>query len=126
MSDAPVQEIDPAAFWADPYPDLARMRAAAPIAFVPQLGATLITRRDDIFRQEKRVEVFSSDQPEGLMTVLMGQNLMRKDGADHAAERKAIFPTVRPRRCATRGRRSSARAPPRCWTGSRRWGAATW
>lgn len=97
MSDAPVHEIDLAAFWDDPYPDLARMRDEAPIAFVPQLGATLITRRDDIFAQEKRVEVFSSDQPEGLMTVLMGQNLMRKDGAAHAAERRAIFPTVSPR-----------------------------
>jgi cytochrome P450 len=97
MSDAPIYEIDPNAFWADPYPDLKRMRAEAPIAHVPQLGATLITRRDDIFAQEKRVEVFSSDQPEGLMTVLMGQNMMRKDGADHAAERKAIFPTVSPK-----------------------------
>ncbi|MEY8843023.1 cytochrome P450, partial [Cribrihabitans sp. XS_ASV171] len=66
-------------------------------AYVPQLGATLLTRRDDIFAEEKRVEVFSSDQPQGLMTVLMGQNLMRKDGADHAAERRAIFPTVSPR-----------------------------
>lgn len=97
MSDAPVYEIDPKAFWADPYPDLKRMRAEAPIAFVPQLGATLITRRDDIFREEKRVEVFSSDQPEGLMTVLMGQNMMRKDGADHQAERRAVFPTVSPK-----------------------------
>ncbi|WP_127557600.1 cytochrome P450 [Nioella ostreopsis] len=97
MSDAPIYEIDPKAFWADPYPDLKRMRAAAPIAYVPQLNATLITRRDDIFAQEKRVEVFSSDQPEGLMTVLMGQNMMRKDGADHAAERKAVFPTVSPK-----------------------------
>ena len=97
MSDAPVFEIDPKAFWADPYPALKRMRAEAPIAYVPQLGATLITRRDDIFTQEKRTDVFSSDQPEGLMTVLMGQNMMRKDGADHAAERKAVFPTVSPR-----------------------------
>ncbi|WP_306044613.1 cytochrome P450 [Nioella sp. MMSF_3534] len=97
MSDAPVFEIDPPAFWADPYPTLKRMRAEAPIAYVPQLNAKLITRRDDIFTQEKRVEVFSSDQPEGLMTVLMGQNMMRKDGADHAAERKAVFPTVSPK-----------------------------
>ncbi len=97
MSDAPVFEIDPAAFHADPYPALARMRATAPICFVPQLGATLITRRDDVWRQEKRVEVFSSDQPEGLMTRLMGRNMMRKDGAEHAAERRAIFPALSPR-----------------------------
>ncbi|UWQ92030.1 cytochrome P450 [Rhodobacteraceae bacterium M382] len=97
MSDAPIFEIDVPCFWQDPYPDLARMRAEAPIAYVPQLGAILLTRRDDIFTNEKKVEVFSSDQPNGLMTVLMGQNMMRKDGAAHMAERKAIFPAVSPK-----------------------------
>ena len=97
MSDAPHFSIDPAAFHADPYPALARMRAEAPICFVPELGATLITRRADVWREEKRIDVFSSDQPEGLMTRLMGQNLMRKDGADHAAERRALFPALSPR-----------------------------
>jgi hypothetical protein len=97
MSDAPVFEIDPKAFWDDPYPALARMRAEAPIAYVPQLGATLLTKRDSIFENEKKIEIFSSDQPEGLMTVLMGQNMMRKDGAAHQAERRAIFPTVSPK-----------------------------
>lgn len=97
MSDAPVFDINPAAFAADPYPDLARMRADVPIAFVPQLGATLITRRDDIWTQEKRTEVFSSHQPQGLMTRLMGENMMRKDGAAHQAERRALFPALSPR-----------------------------
>jgi len=97
MSTAPVFDIDLPAFWADPYPTLKRMRAEAPIAYVPQLGATLITRRDAIFTNEKKVEVFSSDQPGGLMTVLMGQNMMRKDGEAHRIERNAIFPTVSPK-----------------------------
>jgi len=97
MSHAPVTDIDPAAFTADPYPALAQMRAHAPITYVPQLDATLFTRRDDIHRQEKRIETFSSDQPDGLMTVLMGQNMMRKDGDAHMAERKALFPTVSPK-----------------------------
>ncbi len=35
----PVYEIDPKAFWQDPYPDLARMRAMAPVVYVPQLDA---------------------------------------------------------------------------------------
>ena len=94
---APVFEIDPAAFWHDPYPTLRRMRDEAPVAFVPQLGAVLMTRRDDIFVNEKKTEIFSSDQPGGLMNVLMGQNMMRKDGEAHKAERAAIFPTVSPR-----------------------------
>lgn len=97
MSTAPVYEIDHEAFWRDPYPDLARMRARAPIAYVPQLGATLFTRRDAIFECEKNVEVFSSAQPGGLMTALMGENMMRKDGEGHAAERRQLFPSVSPR-----------------------------
>jgi hypothetical protein len=60
MSNAPRFDIDVKAFWADPYPDLAKMRKAVPIAFVPQLGSTIFTRRDDIFVSEKRIDVFSS------------------------------------------------------------------
>ena len=97
MSDAPTCDIDVAAFWADPYPDLARMRVETPICHVPQLGATLLTRHKTIFVNEKKTEIFSSYQPAGLMTTLMGENLMRKDGEAHQKERKAIFPAVSPR-----------------------------
>jgi hypothetical protein len=97
MSNAPHYNIDVGAFWADPYPDLARMRKQAPIAFVPQLGSTVFTRRNDIFAQEKRIDVFSSHQPGGLMNVLMGHNMMRKDGEAHMSERAQMFPSVSPR-----------------------------
>ncbi|CCD92489.1 putative Cytochrome P450 monooxygenase [Bradyrhizobium sp. ORS 375] len=97
MSTAPHFDVDPKTFWADPYPALARMRKEAPIAFVPQLGSTLLCRRDDIFVSEKQIDVFSSHQPQGLMNRLMGHNMMRKDGADHMAERQAIAPAVSPR-----------------------------
>ncbi len=97
MPAAPVFEIDVPSFWANPYPALARMRAEAPIAFVPQLGATLLTRRDDIFVCEKNIAVFSSHQPGGLMNVLMGHNLMRKDGEAHATERQIITASLNPR-----------------------------
>ena len=97
MSTAPRVDIDLPEFWQDPYPALARLRAEAPIAFVPQLGSTLFTRRDDIFTCEKIIDVFSSHQPAGLMNRLMGHNMMRKDGDAHLAERKAIFPAVSPK-----------------------------
>ncbi|MBV1926461.1 MAG: cytochrome P450 [Rhodobacteraceae bacterium] len=97
MNNAPVTDLDLESFSADPYPALARMRANAPITYVPQLGATLITRRDEIHLQEKRTDVFSSRQPDGLMTQLMGQNMMRKEGAQHLAERKILFPALSPR-----------------------------
>ncbi|MGB9365546.1 MAG: cytochrome P450 [Xanthobacteraceae bacterium] len=97
MSTAPHFSIDPQDFWRDPYPALAEMRRAAPICFVPQLGSTLLTRRDDIFVSEKRIDVFSSDQPAGLMVKLMGHNMMRKDGDAHMAERSIFFPAVSPK-----------------------------
>ena len=97
MGTAPIHHIDPQAFWVDPYPDLEILRRDAPVAFVPELNATLITRRNDIFDVEKKIAYFSSEQPEGLMTKLMGQNMMRKDGPPHLAERKATFPTFSPK-----------------------------
>ncbi|MCP3472743.1 cytochrome P450 [Bradyrhizobium sp. CCGUVB1N3] len=97
MSTAPRIDIDPASFWSDPYPMLAKMRREAPIAFVPQLGSTLLVSRDDISISEKQIDVFSSHQPEGLMNRLMGHNMMRKDGEAHQVERRAVFPAVSPR-----------------------------
>ncbi len=97
MSDAPIVHIDPAAFWADPYPALADMRANTPICFVPELNATLLTKRDDIHTCEKNVKVFSSDQPGGLMNELMGKNMMRSDGDEHRKERFVYYPAVSPK-----------------------------
>ena len=97
MSNAPVTSIDPATFALDPYPVLAQMRAETPITYVPELNATLLTRRADIHREEKRVHVFSSVQPGGLMEKIMGLNMMRRDGDDHMAERRALFPALSPR-----------------------------
>lgn len=97
MSSAPIQDIDLATFNFDPYPVLNFLRNNFPITYVPQLKATLFSKHQDIFICEKNIEIFSSVQPNGLMTKLMGQNMMRKDGATHVAERKAIFPTVSPK-----------------------------
>jgi cytochrome P450 len=97
VSTAPRIDIDMPAFWSDPYPTLARLREEAPIAFIPQLGGTTFTRREDIFVCEKQIDVFSSHQPQGLMNRLMGHNMMRKDGDAHMAERRAIFPTISPK-----------------------------
>ncbi len=90
-------DIDMEAFRQDPYPTLAEMRKHAPIAYVPQLGGTLLTRHDDIVTSERQIDIFSSHQPGGLMNKLMGHNLMRRDGEDHLRERRAIFPALSPK-----------------------------
>ena len=97
MSNAPIYNIELHSFWLNPYPDLKVIRAKTPIAYFPQLGATLITKRRDIFENEKKTTIFSSDQPQGLMTRLMGKNMMRKDGKEHLEERRAIFAAVSPK-----------------------------
>lgn len=96
MPRPPEFNIDLASFWRDPYPVLAELRRNQPVAYVPQLRGIVFTRRTDIVTHEKMTDVFSSHQPDGLMNKLMGQNLMRKDGAAHLKERKAIFPSLSP------------------------------
>ena len=97
MADKPIHNIDFFNFKRNPYPDLKEMRSSNPICFVPQVKATMICDRDSIYECEKNVNVFSSVQPRGLMTILMGQNMMRKDGKDHLSERKTIFKTISPK-----------------------------
>ena len=89
--------IDYDEFSKDPYPVLSQLRDTAPISFVPQLNAVLMSKHEDIFICEKNISIFSSIQPDGLMTRLMGQNMMRKDGEEHKKERHIIFPTVSPK-----------------------------
>ena len=97
MSSAPIFELDINTFWKNPYPILREMRKNNPICYVPQLKSTLFTKRNSIADNEKRIDVFSSNQPGGLMTTLMGKNMMRKDGDMHIKERKSIRPTISPK-----------------------------
>ena len=97
MSNAPIFEININKFWENPYPQLKYMRENHPICYVPQLKSTLFTKRDSIAENEKKIDIFSSVQPGGLMTTLMGENMMRKDGESHQLERKAILPSISPK-----------------------------
>ena len=106
MTAAPRFDIDMQAFWHDPYPILAQLREQAPVAFVPQLDGIVLTRRDDIDHWEKRIDVFSSEQPGGLMTRLMGQNMMRCDGDQHQRQRRRMQPAVSPRAVARHWQRA--------------------
>jgi len=79
----PIVNLDIKSFWENPYLALATMRQETPICYVSELQAILLTRHDDISKCEKMVDVFSSDQPAGLMNLLVGKNMMRKDGREH-------------------------------------------
>ena len=94
MAAPPRFDIDLTTIQQDPYPIYRELQARAPIAYAPALDGIVMTRHTDISACERKVKVFSSHQPGGLMNRLMGRNLMRKDGLEHRAERNVIYPTV--------------------------------
>jgi cytochrome P450 len=96
VSTAPHAEMNLRDLNADPYPTLARLRAVSPIVFVPPLNATLLVRRQDILECGRNAEVFSNSFCSGPIAAIMGVNMMRKDGSEHAQERQAITPSVSP------------------------------
>ena len=57
---APIYNIDLNQFWINPYPDLKLMRHNSSIAFVPQLNATLFTKRNMVYQVLTRVHPFRS------------------------------------------------------------------
>lgn len=97
MNMVPRFSIDIQAFWHDPYPVLEKVRAVGPVVFVPELDGVVMCDRDVIDHWEKRIDVFSSEQPGGLMTELMGKNMMRCDGELHQSQRRQMAPAVSPR-----------------------------
>ena len=70
------------------------MRASCPVDCVPEIDELLITNREDIFTLKKKIDILCSHHSDGIMTNLLGQNMMRHDGAAHRTERKAISPTL--------------------------------
>jgi len=94
MSNAPHFDIDVPAFWADPYPALAKMRGGADRVRAAT-GSTVFTRRDGYLQPEKRTDVFSSHQPAGLMNTPDGPQHDAQDGDAHMSERAAMFPRCR-------------------------------
>ncbi|MBZ9708601.1 cytochrome P450 [Mesorhizobium sp. ESP7-2] len=81
---------------ANPYPVFKRVRDLGPVVKVEAANIMMVTRFDDIMAIERDPETFSSVNPQSLLNTVIGPNLMRKDGEDHARERAAIDPSLRP------------------------------
>lgn len=82
----------------DPYAVYARLREESPVCWVPAVNKVLITKFNDCIAAEQNPDVFSSHMSYAHMIVGMGgRPMIRKDGTDHAKERKAVNSAVRPR-----------------------------
>jgi len=81
---------------ADPYPTYRHLRHAAPVAWLKPARIHLVTRFDDILRIEKDHLTFPALDLRSLQIRSMGHSLMRRDGQDHARQRRALEPTFAP------------------------------
>lgn len=81
---------------ADPYPTYRTLRATAPVAWLEPARIHLVTRFDDIMRIEKDHETFPALDMRSLQIKAMGHSLMRRDGADHGRQRRALEPSFAP------------------------------
>ena len=94
---APVLDVSLDDLVADPYPTYRALREHHPVAWVPEAGRYLVTRHDDIVAVERDPAVFSSAETPSNLTRVMGETLLRKDGAAHRRERVAAERPLRPR-----------------------------
>ncbi len=82
----------------DPYPIYRRLRAEAPVIFVPEVGRILITKAEDTQAIKMNPDLFSSDDPNTPMERAFGaKTLMRRDGDDHMRLRQAMMPSMSPK-----------------------------
>lgn len=98
--DAPVADwLDPRVMSADPYPTYERLREMGPVVLAPAIGRYLITTHEAVREAEQHSEIFSSYSETNLTMVraLGARPMLRKDDPDHAVERGAVNPTLRPR-----------------------------
>jgi cytochrome P450 len=72
---------------ADPHPALARLRAAGPACWVPDLGAWLVTGYDLAVEVLRDARTFTVDDPRFSTARVVGPSMLSLDGAPHARHR---------------------------------------
>ncbi|HEY4615242.1 MAG TPA: cytochrome P450, partial [Citricoccus sp.] len=82
--------------YADPFPAFERLRAEGGVHWVPAVNRYLITSYDAVHDTELDQETFSANEQGSLMIRAMGHSMLRKDDPDHAVERRAWQPVLRP------------------------------
>src|SRR5690606_1947613 len=97
--------VDPAALMADPYPTYRRLLAESPVAWVPALGRYLVTSAAACRAVEEDQQTHSASVTGGAATLIRALGatpMLRKDDPEHAAERRAVNPVLRPKTLRTR------------------------
>lgn len=99
------EDVAPVADWftfadlrRDPYPIYERMRAESPVAYLPEMDRYFVTRFEDCNYILQNPDLFAQDkEPRSKMKRAIGPTLLTKDDPEHANDRRAINPVLRPR-----------------------------
>ena len=83
----PADRVTLADLEGDPHPVLAGLRAAAPVTWVPVLGAWLVTGYDLAVAVLRDARTFTVDDPRFSTAQVVGPSMLSLDGASHARHR---------------------------------------
>jgi cytochrome P450 len=87
---------------ADPHPHLARLRARAPVAWVPAVGGFLVTGRAAALDVLRDPETFTVADPRFSTARVVGPSMLSLDHAEHDRHRTPFAAAFRPREVAVR------------------------
>ncbi|WP_417217880.1 cytochrome P450 [Arthrobacter sp.] len=80
----------------DPFPIYQRLRAEAPVHWVPAVNRFMVTSYDACHTIEQDESTFSADERASLMKRAMGHSMLRKDNPEHQVDRDSYGSTLRP------------------------------
>jgi cytochrome P450 len=80
----------------DPHPALARLRERAPVCWVPELGAWLVTGYSAAVAVLADAATFTVDDPRFTTARVTGPSMLSLDGDDHARHREPFAHAYRP------------------------------
>jgi hypothetical protein len=81
----------------DPHPHLAKLRAQAPVVWVPELGGWMVTGRALALRVMRDATAFTVDDPRFTTARVVGPSMLSLDGPEHTRHREPFVEPFRPR-----------------------------
>lgn len=96
MGGGPGAPVTIAQLAADPHSTLARLRAAAPVCWVPALRGWLVTSHAAVLRVLRDSITFTVDDPRFSTARVVGPSMLSLDGAEHARHRDPFARAFRP------------------------------
>ena len=87
---------------ADPHPHLARLRAVAPVAWVPAVGGWLVTGRVPAVEVLRDPVTFTVDDPRFSTARVVGPSMLSTDGSEHGRHRDPYVADFRKRAVTSR------------------------